>query len=69
MEKTIVRKRSTSEGIRKKIRDIPYTEWKKMGFSKGALHYLKRNAEREKPATMNKHNKNRPLEFRLTDRG
>lgn len=32
-----------------------FVEWKKRGFSKGTLHYMKKNAESEKPFTLNKH--------------
>jgi CRISPR-associated protein Cas1 len=39
----------------KKIIDIPYTEWKKMGFSKGTLHYMKQNARSDKSFTLNAH--------------
>jgi CRISPR-associated protein Cas1 len=41
--------------IRKLILDISYVEWKKMGFSKGTLHYMKQNAKSGKPFTLNKH--------------
>jgi CRISPR-associated protein Cas1 len=41
--------------IRKKILSIPYAEWRKRGFSKGALHYMKKNAEGDQPFTLNKH--------------
>jgi CRISPR-associated protein Cas1 len=41
--------------LRKKIIDMPYTEWKKMGFSKGTLHYMKQNAMSDKPFTLNAH--------------
>jgi CRISPR-associated protein Cas1 len=34
---------------------LSYTEWKKMGFSKGTLHYMKQNAMSEKPFTLNAH--------------
>jgi len=34
---------------------ISYTQWKKRGFSKGSLNYMKKNAERDKPFTLNKH--------------
>ena len=39
----------------KKILSIPYTEWKRRGFSKGTLHYMKKNAEGDQPFTLNKH--------------
>jgi len=45
--------------LRNKIMNISYTEWKKMGFSKGTLHYMKQNAKADKPFTLNKHIKNR----------
>ena len=47
--------RQDSDEMRRKILAIPYAEWKKMGFSKGTLHYLKKNARDGKPFTMNKH--------------
>jgi CRISPR-associated protein Cas1 len=47
--------RQDSEEIRKKILSIPYSEWKKRGFSKGGLNYMKKNAERDKPFMLNKH--------------
>jgi CRISPR-associated protein Cas1 len=34
---------------------MPYVEWKKMGFSKGTLHYMKQNAKGDKPFTLNAH--------------
>jgi hypothetical protein len=39
----------------KKIFVISYADWQKMGFSKGTLHYMKKNTERKKPFTLNKH--------------
>jgi hypothetical protein len=36
--------RHDSEENRQKIMSISYSEWKKMGFSKGILHYIKQNA-------------------------
>jgi len=39
--------RQDAHDIRKKILSIPYTEWKRRGFSKGTLHYMKINAERD----------------------
>lgn len=33
--------RQDSEEIRQKILSISYSDWKKMGFSKGTLHYMK----------------------------
>nr|WP_268765992.1 CRISPR-associated endonuclease Cas1 [Methanohalophilus halophilus] len=41
--------------IRQLILDISYVEWKKLGFSKGTLHYMKQNAKSGKPFTLNKH--------------
>ncbi|WP_406669951.1 CRISPR-associated endonuclease Cas1 [Methanolobus sp. ZRKC4] len=47
--------RQDSEEIRKKIMSVSYSEWKKMGFSKGTLHYMKKNAEADKPFTLTTH--------------
>lgn len=41
--------------IRQKILDVSYTQWEKMGFSRGTLHYMKRNARNNKPFSLNKH--------------
>jgi CRISPR-associated protein Cas1 len=51
--------RQDSDVVRKKILSIPYTQWKKRGFSKGTLNYMKQNAEGNKPFTLNKHVKER----------
>ncbi len=50
-----VGKRDDSDLLRKKIFDMPYSEWKKIGFSKGTLHYMEQNARSEKPFTLNAH--------------
>jgi CRISP-associated protein Cas1 len=47
--------RQDSNDVRKKILSIPYAQWKKQGFSKGTLHYMKKNAGNNKPFTLNKH--------------
>ena len=47
--------RQDSEDVRQKILSISYTDWKKMGFSKGTLHYMKENAKDDKPFTLNAH--------------
>jgi CRISPR-associated protein Cas1 len=47
--------RQDSDEIRQKILDMSYTEWEKMGFSKGTLHYMKENAKSGKPFMLNKH--------------
>jgi CRISPR-associated protein Cas1 len=47
--------RQDSEDIRQKILSISYSDWKKMGFSKGTLHYMKKNAKADKPFTLNAH--------------
>jgi len=47
--------RLDADDIRKKIMSIPYAEWKKRGFSKGTLHYMKKNAEGDQPFSLNKH--------------
>lgn len=38
-------KRHDINEVRQKILTISYAEWKKMGFSKGTLHYMKKNTE------------------------
>ena len=38
---------------------ITNTEWENMGFSKGILHYMKKNAEADKLFTLNAHVKER----------
>ncbi|MDG6244158.1 MAG: CRISPR-associated endonuclease Cas1 [Methanolobus sp.] len=47
--------RQDSEDIRQKILSIFYTDWKNMEFSKGTLHYMKKNAKDDKPFTLNSH--------------
>lgn len=41
--------------IRQLILGISYSEWKKMGFSKGTLHYMKQNAKSGKSFSLNAH--------------
>jgi len=48
-------KRYDSDKIRQKNLTISYTEWQKMGFSKGTLYYVKKNAAGDQPFTLNKH--------------
>lgn len=47
--------RQDSEVARQKILSISYADWKKRGFSKGTLHYMKENAKGDKPFTLNAH--------------
>jgi len=47
--------RIDSHEIRQKILSISYADWKKLGFSKGTLHYMKQNAKSDKPFTLNNH--------------
>ena len=47
--------RQDSEDVRQKILSIFCTDWKKMGVSKGTLHYMKQNAKDDKPLTLNAH--------------
>jgi CRISPR-associated protein Cas1 len=35
--------------LREKIMAVPYSEWKKTGYSKGTLHYLKSHVKENKP--------------------
>jgi CRISPR-associated protein Cas1 len=48
-------KRQDTSDIRQKILSISYTDWKKLGYSKGTLHYMKQNARADKPFTLNTH--------------
>jgi CRISPR-associated protein Cas1 len=52
-------KRDDTEELREVIRNLSYTQWKDLGFSKGTLHYLKQNADSDKPFTVNSHVKER----------
>ncbi|WMW22919.1 CRISPR-associated endonuclease Cas1 [Methanolobus mangrovi] len=52
-------KRQDTNDIRQKILSISYSDWKKLGFSKGTLHYMKKNAKADTPFTLNAHNKER----------
>ncbi|WP_292372616.1 CRISPR-associated endonuclease Cas1 [Methanosarcina sp. UBA411] len=47
--------RVDSQELRQKILNISYVDWKKLGFSKGTLHYMKQNAKSDKPFTLNSH--------------
>jgi CRISPR-associated protein Cas1 len=47
--------RVNSHEIRKRILSISYSDWKKLGFSKGTLHYMKQNAKSDKPFSLNSH--------------
>jgi CRISPR-associated protein Cas1 len=47
--------RIDSQEIRQKILNISYVDWKKLGFSKGTLHYMKQNAKSDKPFILNCH--------------
>ncbi|WP_135609406.1 CRISPR-associated endonuclease Cas1 [Methanococcoides sp. AM1] len=55
LEPLYATKRQDSSDIRQKILSISYSDWKKLGFSKGTLHYMKKNAEANKPFTLNAH--------------
>lgn len=54
-------KREDTYELREKILTMPYSEWKKMGYSKGTLHYLKLNAKEDKPFKICGKNRNRVL--------
>ncbi len=55
--------RQDTEEMRKKILAFSYTDWENMGFSRGTLFYLKKNAKANKPFTMNKHVEDRLLKL------
>jgi CRISPR-associated protein Cas1 len=44
-----VLRRDDNEEMRRKILDMTYTEWRKLGFNKSTLHYLKKHANEDKP--------------------
>lgn len=54
--------RDDTEELREIIRNLSYSQWKELGFSKGTLHYLKQNAVSDKPFTVNSHVKERLME-------
>lgn len=47
--------RIDSQEIRQKILSISYVDWKKLGFSKGTLHYRKQNVRSDKPFVLKIH--------------
>ena len=46
--------RIDNKELRDKILSITYSEWKKLGFSKGTLHQLKEKAKSDKPFYLQK---------------
>ena len=48
--------RVDSHEIRQNILNISYVDWKKLGFSKGTLHYMKQNAKSDKPFSVSSSN-------------
>lgn len=55
VEKKKTSKGQDSEDIKQKILSISYTDWEKIGFSKGTLYYMKKDAKAAKPFTLNAH--------------
>ncbi len=47
--------RVDSHEIKPKILSISYSDWEKLGFSKGTLHYMKQNAKSDRPFNLNSH--------------
>ena len=47
--------RVDTDEIRRKILSISYADQKKLGFSKGTLHHMEKNAKSEKPFSLNQH--------------
>ncbi|WP_445475802.1 hypothetical protein ACT9XH_03440 [Methanococcoides methylutens] len=66
MKTVYVAERDDSNLVMKKIIDISYTEWKKRGFSKCTLHYMKQNARSDKQFTLNAHVRERLEEWDQT---
>ena len=54
-----------SDYMGQKILDISYSEWKKMGFSKGTLYYMKQNAKSGKTFSLNAHVRKRVEEWTI----
>ena len=48
-------RRIDNKKLREKILKLSYYKWMKAGYSKGTLHYMKKNARSEKPFSLNKH--------------
>jgi CRISPR-associated protein Cas1 len=46
--------RIDNKELRDKILSISYSDWKKLGFSKGTLHQLKQKARSDKPFYLQK---------------
>ena len=55
--------RIDNKELRDKILSISYTEWKKLGFSKGTLHQLKEKAKSDKPFKLQKRVKDKLMTF------
>ena len=55
--------RHDTEEMRQKILNLSYAEWQNMGFSKGTLHNLKKNATAKKPFYMQKQVYERMIEI------
>ncbi|WP_244603449.1 hypothetical protein [Methanococcoides sp. NM1] len=68
MKPAYVIERDDSNLLKKKIIDMPYTKWKKMGFSKSTLHYMKQGTRSDKPFALNSHVKERLLNLKLLKR-
>jgi len=51
--------RIDNKELRDKILAISYSEWKKLGYSKGSLNYLKKNAKSDKPFYIQKRMKDK----------
>jgi hypothetical protein len=47
--------RVDSHEIRQKTLSISYIDWKKLGFSKGTLYYMKQKAKSDKTFTLKSH--------------
>ena len=59
--------RVDNEEMREKILKISYSQWERLGFSKGTLFYMKKNAKQNKPFSINKHVQERLKTYPLVE--
>ncbi len=57
--------RTDTEEIRKLILEMPYSKWKRLGYSKGTLHPLKQKVKEGKPFRLNENVKERLIEIKI----
>ena len=45
----------SGQSLERRVRIQTYVDWKKLGFYKGILNYMKQNAKSDKPFSLNSH--------------